>query len=1127
MNKNVQIKTKIKKNKITNTILILFLLVPFAYNPVYADTHRGKIVDVAQQIKQTKITLNLKNKSIKYILSEIEKITGIGYIIKSDINTQALSSLSLEVKECSVEEALNKLFATTTCTYEIYKNIITVVNRPQKDNLSTQQKQKQTLGGQIIDKDTKKPIVGATIIEVGTNNGSISDDKGEFIIPNISSGASVEVAFMGMKKQIIKLTDSNTIIAMEPNAMAVDDVVVTGIFTRKKESFTGSATTVTKRDLERTGSQNIFQSLKNLDPTLNIIDNMQFGSDPNKLPDMELRGTSSFPDVKNNYTTNPNLPLFILDGFETSVEKIYDLDMNRVESVTILKDAAAKAIYGSKAANGVIVIETTRIQSGEFRISYNGTLNLDMPDLSSYNLCNAREKLDLEGALGYYTSNTDSQDLFLKELYKKNRNNVENGVDTDWLSQPVRTGVGHKHALNMEIGNEQLRLGADLSYNNIQGAMRGSSRTAISGGLTVIYQTGNLQFRNQLTFTSNEAVNSPYGDFSEYAKLNPYWKMKDENGNYLKELGYGPIFSAMVYNPLYNTTLHSKSTTEYFDLTNNFYAEWNISQAFKLTGRLGLTKKTNGSEDFIPGSHLKYVETLPTDVFNRGSYKKGNGNNFSVSGDLNLNFNKSFGKHMLFGNAGLNIKENSLENYLYEAQGFPNDKMDNIIFAKQYVKDAKPTGSESINREVGALIVGNYSYDDRYLADVSYRATASSQFGSDKRWGGFWSGGLGWNIHNEKFFKKSNTLNQLRLRFSAGNTGSQNFNSYQSMMLYNYFTDDIYLGRIGTYLEALANSDLQWQKKLDYNYGIDLKLWNRLDIRLEHYRAYTNDLLTDVTLPPSSGFSNYKANLGKIENIGYEFKVNYTVLKNVKDTYFSVFVTGTANSNKIKEISNSLQTMNSDLDKESRMTNKPLVRFEEGESLNAIWAVRSLGIDPASGKEIYLTKDGQYTDVWDVNDKVVCGDTEPKLMGTFGFNLDYKGIGLSVTMRYRVGGQIYNQTLINKVENAQLNGNVDRRAYYDGWLKENDHVLYRKIGDWNKPTLATSRFVQDLNELDLSAISLSYDFYRHDFLKKCGIERMKVAVNMNDVYKFSSVKIERGTSYPFARTMAISLQVNF
>lgn len=1127
MNNNVQIKTKNKKNKIIYSILILFLLAPFAYNPVYADAHSGKLVDVALQIKKTKITLNIKNQSIKYILSEIEKITGFGYIIKSNTNTQSLSSLSLNVKECTVEEALNQLFTATDCTYEIYNNIITVVNKPQKKSTSTQQKQKQSLRGQVIEKDTKKPIAGVTIIEIGTTNGAISDEKGAFIISSDDSAASVEVAFMGMKSQIIKLSGDNTIITMEPDAMVVDDVVVTGIFSRKKESFTGSATTVTKRDLERTGSQNVFQSLKNLDPTLNIIDNVEFGSDPNKLPDMELRGTSSFPDVKNNYTTNPNLPLFILDGFETSVEKVYDLDMNRIESVTILKDAAAKSIYGSKAANGVIVIETTRIQSGEFHISYNGTLNLDMPDLSSYNLCDAREKLDLENALGYYKSNTPEKDLSLKELYKKHRNNVENGVNTDWLAQPVRTGVGHKHAINMEIGNEQLRLGADLSYNNIQGAMKGSLRTAILGGLTVIYQTGKLQFRNQLTFASTKATNSPYGDFSEYAKLNPYWKMKDETGNYLKELGCGPVFTTPVYNPLYNTTLNSKSTTEYFDLTNNFYAEWNINQAFKLTGRLGLTKKTSGAEDFIPGSHLKYVNTLASDVFNRGSYKKGNGDNFSVSGDLNLNFNKSFGKHMIFGNAGLNIKENTFENYIYEAQGFPNDKMDNIIFAKQYVKDAKPTGSESIDREVGALLVGNYSYEDRYLADVSYRATASSQFGSDKRWGGFWSGGLGWNIHNEKFFKNSNTINQLRLRFSVGNTGSQNFNSYQSMMLYNYFAEDIYLGRVGTYLEALANSDLQWQKKLDYNYGIDIKLWNRMEIRFDHYRAYTNDLLTDVTLPPSSGFTNYKANLGRIENIGYEFRVNYIVLKNVKDTYFSVFATGTANSNKIKEISNSLQTMNSDLDKESKNTNKPLVRFEEGQSLNTIWAVRSMGIDPASGKEIFLTKDGKYTDVWDANDKVACGDTEPKLMGTFGFNLDYKGLGLSVTMRYRLGGQIYNQTLINKVENAELNGNVDRRAYYDGWLKENDHVLYRAIGNWNQKTLATSRFVQDLNELDLSAISLSYDFYRHDFLKKCGIERMKVALNMNDVYKFSSVKVERGTSYPFARTMAISLQVNF
>lgn len=1124
---NKMVKLKIYK-AIFSIFFFLLLLTPITSMAYSAYTERVP-TDVSQQLHETRITLVINNRPAKYILSQIEKMTGIGYAINSNIDAASLNNLSINVKNVTIAEALNKLFEGTGCTYEIFNNIISVVSKP-KVKTDAKKDPKLTLTGIIIHKTDKTPVIGATIIAKATGNGMVSDVNGKFRIININAGSEFEVAYMGLKPQTLVVNDnmSNVVIAMETDALTVDDVVVTGIFTRKKESFTGSATTVTKKDLQRTGSQNVFQSLKNLDPTLNIMDNMTFGSDPNKMPDMELRGSSSFPDVKNTYAKNPNLPLFILDGFETTVEKVYDLDMNRIESVTILKDAAAKAIYGSKAANGVIVIETTPIQSGEFRVGYTGSLNMEMPDLASYDLCDSREKFELENALGFYNSSDDPlSDMRRRELYELNRNNIAKGVNTDWLSQPVRLGVGHKHAVNLEVGTKELRIGADLSYNNVQGVMKGSSRTAIGGGLTAVYRIKNLQFRNQLSFIKNDAVNSPYGQFSDYASLNPYWRPTDENGNYTKLLGYGPVFTAPVYNPLYNSTLNSKSTTEYFDITNNFYAEWNINSDFKLTGRLGITSKKSGMDEFKPGSHLDYIDTPKEEIFNRGSYVKTNGNDFSLSGDLNLNYNKTFGKHMLFGNAGLNISESTYENYVYSAQGFPNDKMDNIIFAKQYLKDQKPGGSESINREVGGLLVGNYSYDDRYLADASYRVTGSSQFGKDKRWGGFWSVGAGWNIHNEAFFKESNVVNQLRLRFSMGNTGSQNFNSYQSMMLYGYFANEVYLGRVGTFLEALANNDLQWQKKMDYNWGIDFKLWHRLEVRFDYYQSYTNDLLTDVTLPPSSGFSTYKANLGKIENKGYEFRLNYSVFTNVSETYLNIFATGAANNNKITEISNSLKTINSEQDGKSKRSNKPMVRFQEGESQNAIWAVRSLGINPESGKEIFLTKEGKLTDVWSVDDKVVCGNTQPKILGTFGFNFDRKGFGVSVTMRYRLGGQIYNQTLIDKVENAKVNGNVDRRALYDGWLKEDDHVLFRSIGDWNHPTLATSRFVQDLNELDISAISLSYDFYKHKFLEKCGLERLKVAINVNEVYKFSTVKIERGTSYPFARSLSFSAQINF
>ncbi|HTM97983.1 MAG TPA: hypothetical protein VL088_04545, partial [Pedobacter sp.] len=515
-------------------------------------------------------------------------------------------------------------------------------------------------------------------------------------------------------------------------------------------------------------------------------------------------------------------------------------------------------------------------------------------------------------------------------------------------------------------------------------------------------------------------------------------------------------------------------------------------------------------------------------LFLKGTYDKGDGKASMVSSDVNLNYSKVLGKHVLFTNIGLNVREDNAESYLHSAIGFPNDKMDNIIFAKQYALNGKPSGSESINREIGTLGALNYSFDNRYFADLSIRYSASSQFGTDKRWGAFWSAGAGWNIHNEKFLQDSKYINLLKIRGSLGYTGSQNFNSYQAMLLYDYFVDNSYQGMLGTFLNGLANKDLKWQQRLDYNVGLDAELFDHLSLRLDFYNAITTNLLTDITTPPSLGFESYRANLGQIRNSGVEFRANYRTLVNSANRQsLNFFVSGIANKNKIQKISNSLQSLTNSQDQLSRTSNRPLVRFEEGQSLDAIWAVPSMGIDPATGKEIFVKKDGTLTDIWDANDKVVSGINQAKIMGNMGLNFEFKGFSLGVIVLYRMGGQIYNQTLVDKVENAQLNYNVDSRAYYDSWKKPGDNVLFKNIGVSNANTLATSRFVQDLSEFDISALNLGYDFYRHGFVKKMKLQRLRAMLNLNDVKKFSTVRIERGTSYPFARHFAFTLMANF
>ena len=964
------------------------------------------------------------------------------------------------------------------------------------------------------------------------------DVNGRFMITVPASTKELEVSYMGYDTKVVTLTTAkNYEIALRPSSELMEEVIVTGAFTRKANTYTGSVTTVKGDELLRVGNANLLSSLSNIDPSFVKIDNLSAGSNPNAMPDYQMRGQTGFTDLKGEYQSNPNQPLFILDGFETDLTKIIDLDMNMVASVTLLKDATAKAIYGSKAANGVIVVETKRPEAGRLKVTYNGSLNVEMPDLSSYDLCNSSEKLKAEKMAGIYTSDHAVQQINLEKLYQAKLNEVLAGVDTDWTAQPTRTGVGQKHAVYLEGGDQYMLYGVDLSYNNIQGVMKGSDRTTFQGGVTLSYRIKNFQFRNKLSVTYNEANDSPYGSFYTYTIMNPYSRLYDEKGHLIQSYEY-ETGGSVTTNPIWNSTINTVNLTKYTDITNNFYVEWNPLTNLKLTGRLGLTKKSTSIDDFKPASHTDFVNYAGDDLYRKGSYMKSEGDNFNINGDLGVSYSLQLNKHLVFFNGQLNFSNNTYNTAVMRAEGFPNDNMNHISFGVQYDSSTgKPTGTEGISRSIGGIASLNYSYDDRYLFDANYRLTGSSEFGANNRWGSFWSLGAGWNIHNEKFLKDNDYINRLKLRVSTGYTGSQGFSTYEAMATLKYYGSKSYNGYIGSYLVGLANPDLRWQKKMDNSIGVDFTfLKNRLNGRFDYYTSTTKGMLTDITVPPSTGFYSYRENMGETENKGYEAYLNFRAFDHkASNSYVNVFASVARNKNKIKAISNSLKKFNEDQDADKNQsdnsTNKtdittPSVRFEEGQSMSAIWAVPSLGIDPQNGKEIYVKKDGTVTYQWDSRDQVVCGDTQPEFTGNFGFNSEIKGFGISATFSYRLGGQIYNQTLVDKVENASIYYNVDRRVFTDRWQKAGDMALYKSIAD-KSYTRPTSRFVEDNNTLTLSSVNLYYDFRHCKFMKNSFLERLKVSAYMNDIFVISSVKTERGTSYPFARTVSFAVQATF
>ena len=967
-----------------------------------------------------------------------------------------------------------------------------------------------------------------------------TDIDGKFSLSGVPADAVLSVEIMSYKTQEIRVADikKDLKIYLEPDSQVLEESVVTGIFTRKKDSFTGSVQSMTSEDIKRVSNSNVVESLKNLDPSLLVLDNLEAGSNPNAMASMQIRGASTLAaetsNLKSNFLAKANQPLFILDGFETTLEKVTDMDMNRVQSITILKDASAKAIYGSKGANGVIVIETKALTNDKSRVTYNGSLSIEAPDLTSYNLCNSLEKLDVERREGYYQNDDSFETVARQALYNERLKKALEGQDTYWLSKPLRLGIGQKHSVSIELGSKELRALATFSYNDTQGAMKGSFRDVISGNVNVAYRRGGWTFRNIMGISHMNSSESPWGNFNEYAVLNPYLTPYDEEGNLkkvlqMKDYTYNGVstFFGLVMNPMYNATIGTTDTSQYLAISDNFYAEYQFLKFLRLVARFGIDSQKTRTDEFKPGQHTDFYDT--NEVLRRGSYEQSNGSYTTYSGDVSAQLNHNIaGKHDLFATLDWSISQTNYEEIVNYTEGFPNSNMKSITFARQYATDMVPTGSDGLNRNLGALATAGYSYDNRYMADATIKGSASSVFGTKNHWGLFWSAGLAWNIHNERWMKdKVSWITQLKLRASLGSSGNQNYTSNVALPVYTYYSSAYYSGFTGAALNNMANPELGWEEKMDYNVGIDFRT-RSLNVVLDAYIADTRNLVFSRTILPSTGFLSTNDNLGKVRNKGLEASVSWTFYRRGA-SYISLFSKTAINDNRVLEISDVLKSYNEQQQARAKETGMadPVIQYYDGMPLHSIWVVRSLGINSADGYEIFLDRNGNITTQWSPSNLYNAGSSDPLFNGNFGINGEVKGFGFSLTATFYGGGYLYNNTLLNKVENTTLENNVDRRVFSGRWAKAGDVAPFKaQSGIGGAVTKATSRFVQKNDVLNLSSATLYYEFPLR-VISGLGLSRLRLSLYTNDIFTFSSIDIERGTSYPYARKFSFSVNASF
>ncbi len=1030
------------------------------------------------------------------------------------------------------------------------------------------QAQGRTVTGRVVD-ESGAPLSGVAVQMKGNASVGVSTSSdGRYSLSLPPRARALTFSYVGMDpKEVILRSGQDVYDITLGGAIELEAVTINaGIITREAATFTGSVTQVTQAQLKQSGMLNPLVALSTLDPSLNLVVDNLAGSNPNALPNIEINGKTSLDvsSITDQYSVNPNLPHFVIDGFDSTLEKVNDLDISRIASMTVLKDAGSTAIYGAKGANGVIVVATIRPKAGELMVNYSGNATVSFADLSDYNLMNAEEKLRFEALSGYYDIG-DPGDIYYKAYdhplntsnYQQKAELVGRGIDTYWLKYPVRTGLSHQHFLSVSGGDGKLYYQAQMGYNNKVGVMKGSNHENVNGGVFLQYRIDNkFNVSNDMNFGSTNSHTGSYGSFESWAKMSPYYKPYNDDGNLVANAN--PITDVSndgiyVANPLYNAMLDTDNIGQNVEFVNNTRFEYTLLDlGLRFTGGLSLKRSSASNENYKDPRHTDF---RTDDFMKKGSYTYGNSNLWSWSGNLSASITRTFADMHNF-NLLVRAQADNTKGWgsSYSVEGLPEGAKPNPSQA-EYPLNSHPTYGTSVIRGVSFIGTLAYNYDTRYLLDLTINRDGSTSFGKDNPFTTNWSVGAGWNISREKFAQNWTWADNVKLRGSYGTNANQ-ANNMISSTIYNYDLGRDYFGQAWT-LAQIANPMLDWQKTSKLSVGLDVSMLDsRLNLTFDIHRNLTDPLVITLPQPPSSGADprGYDINMGHIDSRGWTASASYIFVRRPEDRMlFSARISAANSKQKYggfgdayamlnEQFANSLSDIkytddhgNVDQGAVDKMydilkNNTALRRYYDGGDPDGLWAVKSLGIDPATGMEIFRDLNGNPVFVYDPQNVVQIATSRAKVHGTFGFTFNYKNFRSNVTFRYSLGGYAFNRDLYAKVENIinyAILDNQDKRALYDRWQNPGDISEFKSIRSYASSNPISSRFINKNNYLEATAIQLSYDCSEMAFAQRLNMRSLMFTVSMNDLFRLSTIKQERGLDYPFARNITFSISTSF
>lgn len=1091
-------QNQIKGRYIVKKLAILFLFFFFCVNSTYLHTAYGaENINTSISGQPTKrLSINKENSTVRELLNHIQKESGINFLFK-DVEIDQLPKKSVKLEDVTLEEVLKEVFKNTGFTYTINGNSIAIKKTEQPQ--ATQQNEKITIKGKVVDED-KTPIIGVTVLVQNSAIGAISDENGTFTF-SATVGQVLDISCIGYTSQTVKITpnQSSIIITLEKKALVVDDVLVIGYGTVKKKDLTGSVTTFGENDIKRASATSSVQSM--LQGRIAGVSTQISSASPTSPISVIIRGQSSLK--------GDNQPLWVIDGVPVysstnngSVSNtLNNLDLSNVESVTILRDASATAIYGSRASNGVVIVTTKSGRRNQKPIvsfsssigfqkdSYNGIDYFESEEFINFTRENIKRDLVVQGR------SISSHRKFLDEnKFKELRtseidgdcyielDNAFYGANTNWLKEVGQTPITQNYDISIRGGGANNSYNVSLFYKGYDGVIKTGFSDTFGGAINFDIDISNSLKFGVIVRGSTRKTNQRDDLMSTVRGIRPDYPTHNEDGGYYRNDFY-------TTNPL--ATLENTNQGNGNQIFIAPYLEWEIIKNLKI--------KTAPSIDYNESKLLNYDKKVEYEGgFEDNTRSWSNRENRTYLWDNTLTYQFNKGKHDLVSTVGFSMEKNDSQFYTMGASTFPDDDVLNSFSNASKLNSMRETYTANALLSLFARV--QYKYSNAYLLTATIRRDGSSRFGADRRYGTFPSIGFGWIMSEEQFMKNVNQdkVGMLKARFAVGKTGSQNLGDYGH---YSTTTGRTYNGLPATIPYTMANPELRWEESLMYDAGVDYSFFNnRLRGTFGWYKRNTSSLIYDMPTAYSSAYKMITANIAETMNTGIEFDVKYDVISK-KDHLFTLDFNISNGLNKVIKFDGDMEQLYEYGG--SMMTWNTYMRMKIGGKMNTWYGYEYLrkyytseeargmeredetgakipynhkGNIMSSAGDVYLRDvngDGKLTPE---NDYVELGCADPVVYGGFGLDYSWKNFNINANFTYAVGHKRYWKTTYSAFQTG--NYNHIRKIANNSYGVKGESAIYPNMSPMDYPGNKewNSLHLYDASYLKLNTLNVSYSF---------------------------------------------------